>query len=89
MLALSSLFYLIPGNADIFYNQYLIDCNNTMPLIYLDIINKRNSFYFSGVCLLFSMYMPYNCLKFVVSILFIYSMMLYIYSIRQLKLYLY
>lgn len=83
IIMLSSLFYLIPGNAEILYRYTSSSGNMGLTGVYLDVINKRNFVYVSGLSFIVIAFTPFKMLRIFICGLFLFSLFLYFNSIKR------
>lgn len=77
IIILTGLFYLLPDMIDLLYNATEGFGNISFNSIYLDVMNKRNFVYMSGVFSIINVFMPFKILRSFSYGLFIFSIFLY------------
>ena len=87
IVILTGIFYLIPGNAEICYRHTSGSGNMGLTGVYLDIINKRNFVYVSGLASIVLLFTPFKMVRVFTYCLFLFSIILYFSSIKCWHLY--
>jgi hypothetical protein len=78
---ITGLFYLIPGNVEMFYCEKFLSSVNLQADSYSTIINKRNFLYICGAFSIFLAFTPFKILRYFAYCLCIYSIYEYFSSI--------
>ena len=86
-IIITGLFYLLPGNVEIYYcyaleSRYIAKHGVNLDVI-LDVIDKRNFLYIFGLSSLIVSFMQFKLLEFFTYCLFLYSIFVYFRSIKR------
>ena len=82
ILILTSLFYLMPGNAEICYHHTSESGNVSLTGVYLNVINQRNFVYISGLVPIVLLFTPFKMVRIFTYFIFLFALFLYISSIK-------
>jgi hypothetical protein len=88
IIILTGLFNLVPGIAEMPYHYTQASGNMGLNGIYLDVLNKRNFVYISGIFSIITLFIPFKMISLFSYGLFAFSIFLYFSSIKKWHKYL-
>lgn len=89
IIIITGLFYLIPGNAEIYYRSASSQGNLGLAGVFLDIIRKRNFVYMCGLFYIFTLFTPNKIVRSLFFGLLMSTLFLHLKTIYQWRRYIF